>query len=118
MNQDNLNELFTWAIRAGQNRQYFLNIKQDRKGDLYLVIKETKRNQDGEKEVHRIMIFEKDLDNFVTGIKEVLHFINNFEKRPANFANNSYPNRDSQNQQAPTIALASDLDDDFKDLMV
>jgi|GEM_PF-1599729 len=117
MQQDNLNELFTWIVRAGQNRQYFLNIKQDRKGDLYLVIKETKRNQDGQKEVHRIMIFEKDLDNFVVGMKEVVHFINNFDKKIP-FNSNNTSSRPGEMNQPQTAALATDLDDDFKDLIV
>lgn len=111
MIQDNLNELFTWVVKAGQNRQYFLNIKQDRKGDLYLVIKESRRNQEGGKEIHRIMIFEKDLDNFVTGIKEVLHFVNNFQKQPGIESDFDRPKR----QENPVVnkALASDLDDDL-----
>jgi hypothetical protein len=112
MNQDNLNELFTWVVKAGSNRQYFLNIKQDKKGDLYLVIKESKRNAEGEKEIHRIMIFEKDLDNFVTGIKEVLHFVNNFEK--TNFNNNlDFNTNQNPISNQNSASLATDLDDDL-----
>jgi hypothetical protein len=73
---DNQNELFTWVVKAGANRLYYLNVKKDRNSDLYLVVKETKRLQDGSREVHRIMVFEKDLKKFVSGLKEVLHFIN------------------------------------------
>lgn len=73
---DNQNELFTWIVKAGANRLYYLNVKKDRNGDLYLVIKEAKRLQDGSREVHRIMVFEKDLKKFVGGLKEVLHYIN------------------------------------------
>jgi hypothetical protein len=73
---DNQNELFTWVVKAGSNRLYYLNVKNDRNKDLYLVIKETKRLQDGSREVHRIMVFEKDLKKFVNGLKEVLQYIN------------------------------------------
>ncbi|MEI6729131.1 MAG: DUF3276 family protein [bacterium] len=72
---ENQNELFTWVVKAGTNRLYYLNVKKDRNSDLYLVVKETKRLQDGSREVHRIMVFEKDLKKFVSGLKEVLHFI-------------------------------------------
>jgi hypothetical protein len=75
MNNDNQNELFTYVVKAGVNRIYYLNVKEDRNGMLYLVIKESKRMEDGSKEVHRIMIFEKDLDKFVTGMKNALQFI-------------------------------------------
>ncbi len=73
----NQSELFTWRVKAGANRMYYINVKKDRNDHLYLVIKENKRDGEGNKDVHRIMIFEKDLQRFVYGLKEALQFINN-----------------------------------------
>ena len=71
---DNQNELHSVKIRAG-SRTYFLNVKEDKNENLYLVIKESKLNQDGPNEAHRIMIFEDDFSKFIGGMKDVLEFI-------------------------------------------
>ena len=58
----NQNELFTWIVKVGANRLYYLNVKDDINNNLYLVIKEAKRLQDGNREIDRIMILEKNLE--------------------------------------------------------
>ncbi|MEM1312813.1 MAG: DUF3276 family protein [Patescibacteria group bacterium] len=72
--KDNQNELHSVKIRAG-SRTYFLNVKEDKNGNLYLVLKESKLNQDGPNEAHRIMVFEDDFQKFITGMREVLEFV-------------------------------------------
>ncbi len=69
------NELFTWKIKAGANRVYYVNVKEDKNGELYIVIKESKSNIDGGKEVHRVMIFQKDFRKFISGLQKALDFI-------------------------------------------
>jgi hypothetical protein len=71
---DNQNELHSVKIRAG-SRTYFLNVKEDKNGNLYLVLKESKLTQDGPNEAHRIMVFEDDFQKFITGMRDVLEFI-------------------------------------------
>lgn len=108
MNNDNQNELFTYVVKAGVNRIYYLNVKQDRNGMLYLVIKESKRMEDGSKEVHRIMIFEKDLDKFVTGMKNALQFISDRNPQDESQPEDSQPaiNSDyNQDQNADENAV-------------
>jgi hypothetical protein len=73
----NQNELFTWVVKAGATRIYYINVKEDKNGDLYLVLKETKRRDDESKEVHRVMVFQKDFGKFVDGMRKALEFINN-----------------------------------------
>jgi hypothetical protein len=70
---DNQNEIYSVKIRAG-SRTYFLNVKEDKNGELYLVIKESKQSQDGN-DVHRVMVFEEDFSKFISGMKETLEFI-------------------------------------------
>lgn len=74
---DNSNEIFTWKVKAG-NRVYFMNVKKDKNERLYLVIKESKQGDEegSTKEVHRIMIFEKDFDRFFYGMEQVSKFVN------------------------------------------
>lgn len=68
-------ELFTWIVKAGPNRVYYLNVKESSSGELYLIVKENKRNPDGSKQSHRIMIFNQDLEKFAEGITKVMDFI-------------------------------------------
>jgi hypothetical protein len=86
MNQDNQNEIFTLAIKAGASRIYYLNVKTDRNGETYLIIKESKKEIDGTKQIHRIMVFEKDLDKFAKGLQDVLSFINQRNPRSKNLS--------------------------------
>ena len=69
------NEIFSQEIYAGRNRSYFIIIKQDKNGEMYLTIKELKFNPDGTKEVHRVMIFQADFGNFLVGMQKAVEFI-------------------------------------------
>ena len=76
------NELFTWKIKAGTNRIYYLNVKKDKNDELYIVIKESKNLMYGGRDVHRIMVFQKDFEKFVFGMKKTLEFINSQNSAP------------------------------------
>jgi Protein of unknown function (DUF3276) len=69
------NEIFSQEVYAGRNRSYFIIIKQDKNGEMYLTIKELKFNMDGTKEVHRVMIFQADFGNFLVGMQKAVEFI-------------------------------------------
>ena len=69
-------ELYSTKILAG-TRTYFLNLKEDRKGNKYLVIKESKRTQDGTFEKHQIIIYQEDFAKLTTGLNEVFTFLQN-----------------------------------------
>lgn len=77
---NNPNELFFWKIKAGINRNYYINVKKDKNGELYMVFKEVKTDMDSNKDVHRVMVFEKDFKKFVFGMKKCLEFINEERK--------------------------------------
>jgi Protein of unknown function (DUF3276) len=67
-------ELYSTKILAG-TRTYFLNLKEDRKGNKYLVIKESKRTQDGTFEKHQIIIYQEDFAKLTTGLNDVFTFL-------------------------------------------
>lgn len=69
-------ELYSTKILAG-TRTYFLNLKEDRKSNKYLVIKESKRMQDGTFEKHQIIIYQEDFSKLTTGLNDVFSFLQN-----------------------------------------
>jgi Protein of unknown function (DUF3276) len=75
------NEIFSQEVYAGRNRSYFIIVKQDRNGEMYLTIKELKFNMDGTKEVHRVMIFQADFGNFLVGMQKAVDFIKSENKQ-------------------------------------
>ena len=98
-NNNNPNELFFWKIKAGINRNYYINVKKDKNEELYLVIKEVKTDMDGNKDVHRVMVFEKDFKKFVFGMKKCLEFVNEERKRNPR-PERQYPNSQTHSQNS------------------
>ena len=77
-------EIFSKAIRAGK-RTYFLDVKEMKSGDQYLAITESKRKflDDQGKfvyEKHKIFLYQEDFDKFMTGLTQMIHFINTGER--------------------------------------
>lgn len=64
-------EIHKEKVFAGQ-RSYFLEIKQTLQGDYYLKISESKKNDKGEYEHHRVMIFDEDIDRFDDAFRRTL----------------------------------------------
>lgn len=67
-NTDRRNEVFTERVKAGR-RTYFLDIKQTRAGDHFLVITESKKhfNEESQKfyyEKHKVFLYKEDFDKF------------------------------------------------------
>ncbi|MFC1504685.1 DUF3276 family protein [Spirochaetota bacterium] len=69
---ENRTEIATTKIRAGR-RTYFFDIKENKFGNKYLVINESKHRMDTDTyERHKIMIFEEDFEKFQEAFKEIL----------------------------------------------
>ncbi len=65
-------ELVSRCIKAG-SRVYFIDAKQDSHGHNYIVLSENRSNlKTGERERHRIFLYEEDFDKFSEGFMEVL----------------------------------------------
>ncbi len=64
-------ELFSSRVNR-ENRTYFFNIKENRRGDMFMSIVESKKLAGGEFERHQIMVFEEDLIPFADGMNEAL----------------------------------------------
>lgn len=62
-----------------ERRTYFFNVKENRHGDLFLNIVESKKNSETDFERHSLIVFNEDLDNFLQGLKKATDFVK--EKR-------------------------------------
>ncbi|MCR5699681.1 MAG: DUF3276 family protein [Treponemataceae bacterium] len=70
-------ELYTNQIVV-DNRAYYFNVKENRKGDVFLQIVESKKDEVDER--HAIVIFASELQKFCKGFDSALSFIDKDEK--------------------------------------
>ena len=71
--------VFSKSIKAGK-RMYYLDVKKDRRNDLFLSITESKRKsvtEDGQFifEKHKIFLYKEDFDKFESAFKEALDYM-------------------------------------------
>jgi len=75
-------ELYTQQI-VMNNRSYFFNVKENRTGDIFLQLVESK-SKDGEVYERRdIVIFDNDMQKFCKGFEDALSFIDKASKERA-----------------------------------
>jgi len=67
-------ELFSTRILL-QNRTYFFNVKENRMGDLYLNIVESKNRDDGGFDRQSVILFADDLQEFLKGFDDSLRVL-------------------------------------------
>lgn len=67
-------EVFTSKITVG-NRTYFFNVKENRQGNLFLNIVESKKHNDIAFERHSVIVFEEDIENFLTEFNKAASFM-------------------------------------------
>ncbi|MDR2028159.1 MAG: DUF3276 family protein [Treponema sp.] len=79
-------ELFSTKVSL-QNRTYFFNVKENRMGDLYLNIVESKNRETGGFERQSVILFAEDLPEFLQGFDESLRIMERAvkEKKKAGF---------------------------------
>ncbi len=72
-------EIFAKVVKAGR-RTYFFDVHQTKKGDLYLIITESKKfyNKKGSfhYKKHKIFLYREDFDEFADAFKGCIDFIN------------------------------------------
>ncbi|NCC99227.1 MAG: DUF3276 family protein [Bacteroidia bacterium] len=71
--------VFSKTVKAGK-RVYYLDVKKDRRDDLFLSITESKRKavtEDGQFvfEKHKIFLYKEDFDKFEDAMTEALNFM-------------------------------------------
>ena len=78
--------LFSKTVKAGQ-RIYYIDVKQNRRGEKYLSITESKKMMNGTPEdphfsyeKHKIFLFREDFSKFGEALQEAIGFINENEE--------------------------------------
>lgn len=95
--------VFSKAIKAGK-RVYYLDVKKNRKDELFLIITESKiigknfRNQNAQFEKHKIFLYKEDFDKFLDGLEETIAFIR--ENNTVDFV----PKRDNYDENNSEIS--------------
>ena len=77
--------VFSKSIKAGK-RIYYLDVKKNRKDEMFLAITESKKGVTGEGEdaqvsfeKHKIFLYREDFEKFMNGLNEAINFINQKE---------------------------------------
>ncbi len=75
-------EVFSSKTSVGK-RTYFFNVKENRHGDLFLNIVESKKNEGTGFERHSVIVFSEDLEDFVNEFHKAVGFMQDKKKGPA-----------------------------------
>ena len=75
-------ELYTTEVYL-DNRSYFFNVKENRTGDVFLQIVESKSRDGADGERHQIAIFADDMQKVLQGLDRSLTFIEKDRKERA-----------------------------------
>jgi hypothetical protein len=101
-------EIFSTTVSL-QNRTYFFNVKENRMGDLYLNIVESKNRETGGFERQSIVLFNDDLQEFLKGFDDSLKVMEKAGKekkkavprKPRTGANSDAKNEDGEWKKKP-----------------
>ena len=75
-------ELFTTEVYL-DNRSYFFNVKENRTGDAFLQIVESKNRDGADADRHQIAIFSDDMQKFLQGLEKSLAYLEKDSKARA-----------------------------------
>lgn len=70
----------TRCSSAGDRRTYFFNVKENRNGDLFLNIVESKKQPESEFARHQVVIFQEDVDAFMRELSKATGFISEYSR--------------------------------------
>ena len=82
--------VYSQAIKAGK-RIYYLDVKRNKKGELFLSITESKKIVQGEGpdapfsfEKHKIFLYQEDFSKFIDGLSKAVGYIH--QNQPAEYS--------------------------------
>lgn len=107
--------IFSKAIKAGK-RIYYLDVKKNRKDELFLAITESKKVITGEGdntkvnfEKHKIFLYKEDFEKFTKGLNEALNYIE--EKQGKHVVEPHNPPLDNPSKPQETLLVDDELGD-------
>lgn len=69
-------EVYSGRLSSG-TRTYFFNVKENRHGDLFLNLVESKKHGESGFERHQVLIFEEDIELFKREFDKAVSFMKN-----------------------------------------
>ncbi len=73
--------VFSRSVKAGK-RIYYVDVKKNRKGELFIALTESKKIISGDTESpsinfekHKIFLYQEDFEHFMSGLEEAVNFI-------------------------------------------
>lgn len=74
-------EVFSTKVSVG-DRTYFFNVKENRHGDLFLDLVESKfQEEEGGFMRRSILVFEEDLDEFLAGFERAVRYLKDHREK-------------------------------------
>jgi hypothetical protein len=83
-----------------QNRTYFFNVKENRLGDIYLNIVESKNRDEGGFDRQSVILFAEDLQQFLHGFDESLRVLEKAAREKRRPKNSDAPFRQNRQNQS------------------
>lgn len=110
--------VYSEAVKAGK-RIYYLDVKRNRRGELYLCITESKKITQGEGpeapftfEKHKIFLYEEDFGKFIDALSKAVSYIH--DKQPEGLGYAAHTETDETLAAEPTPDEEAPLPDDLK----
>lgn len=110
--------VFSKAIKAGK-RIYYLDVKKNRKDEMFLAITESKKVILGEGddsqvsfEKHKIFLYKEDFEKFMGGLQQAIQFIADEQGpiEPHRSENEETAAEDEQKTLSPSSEIKIDID--------
>ena len=105
--------LYSQAIKAGK-RIYYLDVKKNRKDEMFLAITESKKIISGEGEEsqvsfekHKIFLYQEDFEHFMSGLEEAVNFVR--AEQPHVEPRQDYHRTNDENETSPNLDFDIDL---------
>lgn len=111
--------VYSRAVKAGK-RIYYLDVKKNRKNDLFLCITESKKvvwgdtpeTQQVQFEKHKIFLYKEDFDKFADGLSEVIEFIKKENRTPYKLLRNNEKEDGATVDEQNTMANTSYMEEE------
>ena len=69
-------EVFSTRARTtAERRTYFFNVKENRTGDLFLTVVESKKHGESDFQRHQVVVFQEDIDSFMEAMNKAVRFM-------------------------------------------
>ena len=115
---------FSKAIKAGK-RIYYLDVKRNRKHEMFLAITESKKIISGEGdnaqvnfEKHQIFLYKEDFDKFTKGLHQAIQYIIDEQGPIVHYPDEKEEEETEEKSTVAKVAANEIPEDDFKDDLI